>query len=210
MNRSLVPTLCPKLMSNILWWSVLAPKNLSVVLVCVELMSVVWLCSSDQWWCVELMCWTSVTCDEDGKFWDLLCAMVCVLLWWWWRWQVLWSVICNGLCTFVMNMRNQWCFLWTFCDDNDVIFMMKIVMFCDENKYTLYTSTWHISVMTHGETLWLHVVRNCGNTWRPMKMWRQDGWWHGTAHVATTTSPASVSTKATSAIGLIHTTWHSL
>ena len=190
MNRSLVPTLCPKLMSSILWWSVLAPKNLSVVLVCVELMSVVWLCSSDQWWCVELMCWTSVTCDEDDKFCDLLCAMVCVLLWW--------------------NMRNQWCFLWTFYDDNDVIFMMKIAMFCDENKYTLYATTWHRTVMTRGEKLWRHMVRNCGDTWHPMKMWRQDGWWHGTAHVAAATSPASVSTKATSAVGPINAMWHSL
>ena len=206
MSRSLVPTLCPKLMSCILWWSVLAPKNLSVVLICVELMSVVWLCSSDQWWCVELQ-WlvmkmtSSVICyvqwsvyfcddDEDGKFCDLLCAMVCVLLWW--------------------NMRNQWCFLWTFYDDNDVIFMMKIAMFCDENKYTLYAATWHRTVMTRGEKLWRHMVRNCGDTWHPMKMWRQDGWWHGTAHVAAATSPASVSTKATLAIGLIHATWHSL
>ena len=30
-------------MSSIMWWSVLAPKNLSVLLLCVELMSVVML-----------------------------------------------------------------------------------------------------------------------------------------------------------------------
>ena len=68
-----------------MWWSGLAPKNLSVVLVCVELMSVVllcvlWinddvlnLCDELQWFVLKM---------AIGKFCDLLCAMVCVLLWW--------------------------------------------------------------------------------------------------------------------------------
>ena len=145
MNWSLVPTLCPKLMSSILWWSVLAPKNLSVVLVCVELMSLVALCTSDQWSCVELQ-WlvmkmaSSVICyvqwsvyfcddDEDGKFCDLLYAMVCVLLWWIWETS---DVFCEH---FVMIMM---LFSW-----------WKLP--CSVTKTnTLYR-------LPHGAKLWQHV-----------------------------------------------------
>jgi len=112
-----------------------------------------------------------------------LCAMVSVFLWW--------------------KMRKQWRFLWTYCDENCHVLWRKLIYRMGCHMAQNCADTWRESVMTRGMTTMIHEVGT-------MNMWRHRGSWHGTGHVDPATSPASVSPKARSAVGVVHATWHSL
>ena len=75
--------------------------------------------------------------DEDGKFCDLLYAMVCVLLWWIWETS---DVLCEHF-VMIMTLFSWWKLPCSVTKTN-----------------TLY-------MLPRGIELWWHVARNCDDTW---------------------------------------------